>query len=342
MAMTQAQTRKAEVVEELRARLVESRVVGLASVASIPAPQMQRIRAGLRGTAEMRVVKNRLLLRSLEAAAAEKASLRELKDLVEGQVALVLTEANPFQLFRVLEGTKTAAPARGGELAPEDIVVEEGDTPFKPGPVVGDLQKVGIPAAIERGKVVIKKDKVLVQKGEPIPREVARALTRLEIFPLIVGLDLRGVLEGDHLFTRDVLDVDAGALRGDVQAAAARAFQLALALAYPSADTLPLLLGGAQLKAEALAVALRYPAKSVLPHLLTKAQGRMLALASRVPEGLDAELQAAVGVSASPTPAPSSEGEEKMPSEPPAEAEKKEDDEDEEEEAAAGLSSLFG
>ena len=74
-----------------------------------------------------------------------------------------------------MEATKTAAPAKPGDIAPEDILVKAGDTPFKPGPIVGELQKAGIPAAIEGGKIVIKKDKVLVKKGEPSPKRSPRS-----------------------------------------------------------------------------------------------------------------------------------------------------------------------
>ena len=59
-------------------------------------------------------------------------------------------------------------------------MIKQGDTSFKPGPIVGELQKVGIPAAIESGKVVIKSDKLLVKEGETISAEVAQMLTKLE------------------------------------------------------------------------------------------------------------------------------------------------------------------
>ncbi|NIP34765.1 MAG: 50S ribosomal protein L10, partial [Thermoplasmata archaeon] len=94
-------------------------------------------------------------------------------------------------LYKMMERTKTPSPAKGGELAPNDIVIKAGDTNFKPGPVVREFQKVGIPAAIERGKVVVKKDAVLVKEGEPIPKDLATVLPRLDILPLELGLDLK-------------------------------------------------------------------------------------------------------------------------------------------------------
>lgn len=339
MAESALQMKKAEVVEELKAKLVGSRVIGLANVTGIPAPQMQRLRSKLRGKVELRVVKNRILLRALERAAEEREAIEGLKDLIEGQTALILTDDNPFKLFKELEGTKSKAPAKGGEVAPADIGVKEGDTPFKPGPVVGDLQKAGIPAAIEKGKVVIKKDKVLVQAGQRIPTEVAQALTRLQIFPLVVGLDLRGVYEDGHIFRRDVLAVDETAVLRDVQAAAASALSLAMTISYPTKDTLPLLLVDAHRMSMALSLAVGHVTRDNLPLLLSKAHIQLLALASRVPEGLDDELKAVLG--AVPTEAGAPEkGEEEAKGE--KKEEKKEKREGEEEEAAAGLGSLFG
>ncbi len=342
MAQRTVHARKAAVVEALAAKLESSRVVGLADPTGIPGPQMQSIRARLRPVAELQIVKNRLLLRALEAAAAKRKGLEVLEELVEGQTAVVLTEVNPFKLFKELEGTKTKAPAKGGDVAPEDIAVQEGDTPFKPGPVVGDLQRAGIPAAIERGKVVIKKDKVLVEAGQRIPTEVAQALTRLEIFPMTVGLDLRGVFEEGALFTREALDVDEEALRRDVVAAAANAFRLAVALSFPTPLTTPLLLSEAHRRALYLALATNAPVAAVLPTLLARAHGRMLALARRVPEALDEELQAVVRAPSAPAPAEEAEESPAAPAEEKEEKEEKPEGGDDEEEAAEGLSSLFG
>ncbi len=328
MAEMAAQQLKAEIVEELRQKLLGSKVVGLARVSGIPAPQMQSIRSRLRGKVELRVVKNRLLLRALEAASKERKGIVGLEELVEDQMALVLTDTNPFRLFKELEGTKTRAPAKGGEVAPEDIVVREGDTPFKPGPVVGDLQKAGIPAAIERGKVVIKKDKVLVPSGERIPVGVAKAITRLDIFPLIVGLDLQGVVEEDSLFTRDVLAVDEAALWQDMITAARNALTLALEAAFPTKATVSILLGEAQKRAASLGLATGYPERELLPFLLTKAHRQMLALTTRVPEEVDDDVNR--GAIASPQ-----QGEATR-AEPPSEEARKNDDD--EEEAAEGHS----
>src|SRR5881409_3164321 len=186
---------KKQLVEALATRCAQARVVGIANIHGIPAPQFQAIRKKLSGRATITVAKNNLLRLALQQASEKKPELVKLSDTIEGQTAVVTADINPFRLFKELEATKTRAPARGGELAPEDLWVRAGETPFKPGPVVGELQKAGIPAAIERGKVMIRQDKLMVKAGQRIPRDVAQQLARLEIFPLVVGLDLRGAYE---------------------------------------------------------------------------------------------------------------------------------------------------
>lgn len=324
---------KQKVVEDLARRFAESRVVGIANIQGIPAPQFQAIRRNLAGRAAITVTKNNLLRLALQKAASNKPHLEGLADAIEGQTAVVTADLNPFRLFKELEATKTRAPARGGEIAPDDLWVHEGETPFKPGPVVGELQKAGVPAAIDRGKVVIKKDKLLVKAGDRIPRDVAQVLTRLEIYPLIVGLDLRGAYEEGTVFRRDALAVDDVRVTAQVLEAVRGAFSLAMFVAYPTRATVPPLLALAHSKALALSVETGYVTKASLPFLLAKAHARMLALASRAPDAADEDLKKLLrgsGGSAAP------------PAEGPKEVRKEEPKEAAEEEAAEGLGALFG
>src|SRR6184192_4054042 len=258
---------KKQLVEDLASRCAKAQVVGIVNIHGIPAPQFQAIRKKLWGRATITVAKNNLLRLALEQANAKKPDLVKLGETIEGQTAVVAADINPFRLFKELEATKTRAPARGGEVAPEDLWVRAGETPFKPGPVVGELQKAGIPAAIERGKVVIRQDKLMVKAGQRIPRDVAQQLARLEIFPLVVGLDLRGAYEAGTVFQRDALAIDDVVVRGQI----------------------------AQAGMEALAVESEFPTKETVKLLLAKAQAQMLALAARAPGAADEELRSQIG-----------------------------------------------
>jgi large subunit ribosomal protein L10 len=286
---------KKQLVEALAARCAQARVVGIANIHGIPAPQFQTIRKKLSDRATITVAKNNLLRLALEQAAAKKPDLAKLSETIEGQTAVVTTDINPFRLFKELEATKTRAPARGGEVAPEDLWVRAGETPFKPGPVVGELQKAGIPAAIERGKVVIRQDKLLVKAGQRIPRDVAQQLARLEIYPLVVGLDLRGAYEAGTVFRRDALAIDDAYVRNQIAQAGREALALALEIEYATKETIRPLVAKAYMQALQLAVAAEFPTKETIKFLLAKAHDQMLALAARVPNAADDELRTMLG-----------------------------------------------
>ncbi len=276
---------KQAIVKDLVTRFEKSKVVGLANIHGIPAPQFQGLRKNLAGRASITVAKNNLIRLALKEAAAKRKGLEALAEDIDGQTAVITADVNPFKLFKELEKTKTPAPARGGERAPEDIWVREGETPFKPGPVVGELQKAGLPAAIERGKVVIKKDKLMVKAGDKIPRDVAQVLARLEIFPLIVGLDLMGAYEDGMVYHRDALAVDDVVVRGQIATAGMQAIGLALEIGYPTKETVPLLLAKAFRSALSLSVESEFPTKESIKFLLARAQAQANALNAHVPAG---------------------------------------------------------
>ncbi len=262
-------------VKSLEEIITKNKVVGIVNIGGIPAPQLQKMRSNLRDTAEIRSAKNKLIFRALKEAGKKVKGIENLKDLVEGQTAIISTEMNPFKLFGKLKETRTMAPAKGGEIADQDIEVKSGDTPFKPGPIVGDLQKVGIPAAIEKGKVVIKKDKVIVPEGEEISPDIAKMLTRLEIFPIEIGMELNGVYEDGNIFKPDVLDIDMDEFFGDIKRASANAFNLAIETSWYNKLTIQPLIMKAHHNAFAIALEQNILTKETIKHLLGKANAQM-------------------------------------------------------------------
>jgi large subunit ribosomal protein L10 len=278
-------------VEELTKLITENKVVGIAQIGGIPAPQMQQMRGNLRGNVSMRSSKNSLISLAIDNAEGKIKGISELKNYVSGQAAIIATEMNPFKLFGQLKQTRTMAPAKGGEIAPRDIEVKAGDTPFKPGPIVGELQKVGIPAQIKEGKVVIKNDKVLVEKGEKIPRDVAQMLTRLEIFPIQLGISLNAVFEEGNLFKPDVLDIDIDQFRLKIHQASFNALTLALETAWVNKQTVTPLITKVHRDAFGLAMELGIINKETVKHIIAKTHRAMLALASKSKDAVDDDLK---------------------------------------------------
>ena len=328
---------KKDAVAGLVTRINKGAIIGIVDVRGVPAQAFQTIRANLRGKAEIIMLKNSLMRIAIQEAAKDRKGLEQLVDTVDGQCAIVTTSLNPFKLCKQLDATKTKMAAKGGETSPEDIEVKAGDTAFKPGPIVGELQKAGVPAAIEQGKVVIKKDKVLVKKGDKITRDVALVLSKLEVFPMTVGLDLQAAFDDGMVFKKDVLAVDDKEYMGRVLMAASGALNLAVFVSFPTSVSIRPMLANAHMKALNLAVNAKVANEETIKIMLAKANAQMLSLASKVPaEGLDDELKGAL--SAAPK-APEQKGGEGKKED---KKEEKKEEKVSEDEAAAGLGALFG
>ena len=265
-------------VKELTDLLTNSKVVGIVEIGGIPAPQMQQMRKNLHGIASIRSAKNRLILRALDDAEKQVKGISGLKELITGQTAIIATDMNPFKLANQIKSARTMAPAKGGETATHNIEVKAGDTPFKPGPIVGELQKAGIPAAIQEGKVVIREDKIIVPEGDKILADVAQMLTRLEILPIEIGMSLNGVFEDGSIFKPDVLDIDAGEILGRMKQASTYAYNLAIEACWYNELTIKPLLIKAHINAIALALEQGIVTKETIKNLLSKAHANMLTL----------------------------------------------------------------
>ena len=225
---------KVKDVEELVEMISKSRVVGVVGVREIPAGNLQQMRGSLRGNVEIRMVRNTIARRALEASAPE---IRPLADFIEDQTALIFSNENPFKLNSLLEKGKQPMPIKAGARAPKDIVIEAGETSFSPGPMVGKLQAAGIPAAIKGGKVVINQKITLAKEGEVVSAKTADILKTMEIFPRNVGLELRAAYEGGLIFKSKDLSIDVEAQISELARASAKAFGFAVEIGYATPET---------------------------------------------------------------------------------------------------------
>ncbi len=330
---------KKDEIEDIKTKVGQYPVVGLVGIHGLPSKQFQQMRSSIRDSVLIKVSKNSLITRALDESSEE---IKPLKDYLDQETGLVFSNDNSFKLFRLLSSSKTPAPIKGGMTSPRDITVEKGPTSFPPGPIIGELQSAGIPAAIEGGKVVIRETKVVAREGEVVSQKLAAMLARLDIFPLELGLVLKGTFEDGMLFDASVLAIDEGKISLDFTTAASQAFNLAVNSAYPTSTTIQALLAKAASESRNLAVNAVIYEPGVMDILLSRAQGHVMALAGLVSdEALDDDLKAKIGAgtAVSPVMVEPGEGETTGKAE---EVEEEAAEEETEESVAEGLGALFG
>ena len=316
---------KREETDELAAFLDSYESVGVVDITGIPSRQLQDMRRELHGTAALRVSRNTLMERALVDV---DDGLEALTAFIEGQVGLIGTNDNPFGLYQQLEESKTPAPISAGEVAPNDVVIPEGDTGVDPGPFVGELQTVGANARIEGGSIKVVEDSKVLSAGEEVSADLANVLGELGIEPKEVGLDLRGVVSEGVSFSPEELDIDVDEYVADLEAASSAARNLSINAEYPTAQTVPSMLATAAGEAKSVGLSAAVESPDLADDLVSQADAQMRSLAAAIDdeEALPEELR---GVEPAPAEEPTEEASTDDDEEADAEATEEPTDEDE-------------
>ena len=220
-------------VQEIAQLVKQHKVIGIASLQKVRATQLQAFKKNLQGKVYMRVIKNTLMRKAIEESAKEKPDLNKLLDHLTGSNVYLLTDLNPFNLALTLEKGKVKTTAKSGDTAAFDVVVPQGNTGQPPGPMISQLNAVGLPTRIEAGSVWVSKDTLVVKKGETISQRLASVLSKLGIKPVEAGLAMRIAFDEGLIITGEQLKIDIDGTRKSVESAYADAFALSLSVAYP-------------------------------------------------------------------------------------------------------------
>jgi large subunit ribosomal protein L10 len=171
----------------------------------------------------------------------------------------------------LLERGKVRTTAKSGDIAAFDVIVPSGNTGQPPGPIISQLNAVGLPTRIEAGSVWINKDTLVVRKGEVISERLASVLSKLGIKPVEAGLSIKVAYDNGLIIPHEQLLVNINETRENVEKAHADAFVLSLSVAYPTRENAQLLVQIANKEAYALAFNAAIPTKETIADLIRKA-----------------------------------------------------------------------
>lgn len=280
MPSQQVLEEKISEVEEIKQLLKSYKYIGIASLQKVRAAQLQELKKSLTGKVYMRVLKNTLTKLAIDNM--ETNNLKELDDYLEGANLFLFTDVNPFKLALLLERGKVKTIAKSGDISAMDVVIPEGSTGQPPGPIISQLNAVGLPTRIESGSVWVSKDTLVVRKGEPISERLAALLSKLGIKAVEAGLSMKVVLDEGLIITGDQLKVDVEETRKTIEQSHSDAIALTLNIAYPTNENIDMLLKIAQKEAYALALNATVSTKETIEDIIRKAYTEMLSLKTKV------------------------------------------------------------
>lgn len=273
-------------VEELKQLFDKYPVVGVAELKNFSANLFADIRKLLADKAVVKVSKTRIFQKALEQSKLKNSGL---KDFTNDSIAVVFTEINAFELFSLIKKNKGDAPAKVGMISPVDIIIPAGDTGLPPGPALSDLKAAGLKVKLAGASIEISEDKVVCKKGEQVSEAVASVLSKLNIKPIKVKLNLTAVYENGELFKAEVLDFDEEQVFNNFVSARQNSFNLALNIAYTTSETIPLLLTKAVYDSMNLALNAEIMNSKTIESFISKANIQATVLKSKVKDAPEAK-----------------------------------------------------
>jgi len=267
-------------IEEIKDLLKQYEVMGIADLHKVRASQLQELKKKLAKDAHLRVIKNSLMERVIPEYKGSP-NIEKLTGFLEGSNIFLFANINPFKLAALLERSKVKMVAKAGDIAAQDILVPAGNTGLPPGPIISQLNAVGIATRIESGSVWINRDTLVAEKGEVISERLAAVLSKLRIKPVEAGLSLKVVYDDGLVLTQDQLRLDLKEFEQAIGEAYTCAFNLSLHAGYPTAENISMLLQTAHREAHNLALNASLIFPEVIVDLVRKAYTEALILNSK-------------------------------------------------------------
>ncbi len=255
---SKASPEKKEVVKKIVTLGKQYPIIGILNMEGMPAGSLLQMKKQLRGKVELVMTRKTLIVHGLKEMKLENGE--KLIENVKGMPALMFTKDNPFALYNIIKKSKTPAAAKPGQIAPRDIIIPAGPTPFTPGPVISEFAALGIKAGVEGGKVAVKVEATVVREGQPIEAKLASMLQRLGIEPMEIGLDLSCVYEKGIIYPRSVLDIDEVKFMLDLIGASTSALNVAVDIGFITKDNVEVFIGKAFREAKAVGEEAKIPA----------------------------------------------------------------------------------
>lgn len=224
----------------------------LVNIDNVGAYSIQKIRQTLRGKSTLLFGKNTLIRKTIrdyvekceEAGNTESARIETILPFIRGNVGLVFTNDDLNNVKEVVESFKQKAPAKAGQVAPEDVFVEPGPTGMEP-TQTSFLQALNIASKIVKGQVEISNRVHLVKAGEKVGPSEATLLDKLNIMPFSYRAEVRTVFDAGFVYPASLLSLGTNDVLNTLSRGLLRVAAVSLQIGHPTLASVPHLLSRA-------------------------------------------------------------------------------------------------
>ena len=246
-------------------------VIALSKMNKVRATQLMTLRKKFHGQIIIKIIKNKIAQRAFEKL-NNISGIEDLSKELEGQCALMFTNLSPFKLNLIFSENKVFLPAKGGDLAPKDIIIPAGNTGIPPGPVLSEFKESKVQTKIDQGSIAVTKDTVVAKSGEVISQKLASLISKLDIKPIEAGVLVSYAISEGLQFREKDLQLDVKEYVTDLQQSYISSLNLAIELLYFAPETISSIISLAYQKSLSVASKAGYVSKDTAEIILNTAQ----------------------------------------------------------------------
>lgn len=249
-------------------------VIALSKMNKVRATQLMTLRKKFHGQIIIKIIKNKVAQRAFEKV-SKISGIEDLSKELEGQCALMFTNLSPFKLNLIFSENKVFLPAKGGDIAPNDIIVPAGNTGIPPGPVLSEFKEAKVQTKIDQGSIAVTKDTLVVKSGEVISQKLASLISKLDIKPIEAGVLVNYAISEGLQFREKDLQLDVKEYVKELQQSYSSALNLAIELVYFAPETIASIISLAYQQSVNVASKAGYVSKDTAEIILSTAQANV-------------------------------------------------------------------
>jgi large subunit ribosomal protein L10 len=268
--------KKVEMYNNLIELSQKYKVLAMVKMEKVRATQLMQVRKKFRNEMKIMMIKNNVAKKAL--ANVKVKGMDKIMEALEGQYAMMFTDMDPFKLYLALDKSKIYLPAKGGDVATDEIIVSAGNTGIPPGPVLTEFKEAKVPTKIDSGSIWISEDTVVAKPGDVISHKLASLLGKVGIKPIKAGMSISMALQEGVLYRDQDLRIDVEEIKQDLLASFNAAISLAVNASYATKESIGHLLRKAFGNAKALSINSGYTTSETVKEILHSAESKALAL----------------------------------------------------------------
>jgi len=192
--------------ERLNYLFAEYSKIILVDIENISSNQFKKCRKALSKHSILILGKNKIIKKVLKEHINRNPELNKLLPYLTGNIGFIFTKIEALDIKKILQENKVPAPAKVGQIAPEDVIIPSGITNLTPDGTVF-FQALNIQTKIAKGLIEIQNPVKIITKGNLIGNSEVILLQKLELIPFSNQFKIRMIFEDNFCIDPAILEI---------------------------------------------------------------------------------------------------------------------------------------